>query len=312
LQAPQVLPVRTNSRVVDIDGDARDDLWGNGGWWKSLGNGRFEQHPVSTACTPLGDLDGDGLTDVLCPQAANPHWQQGRGDGTFGPEFALTPARTLGANVRVPVDGGSLLFSSTTSWAGEYRFFSDGGSALEREQTFFVDGGLPSGYPPLVGDLDHDGTVDVIVSDYDQMQLLYARDGGFQLGASGFNGQMIGIAYLDDAGIDLAGDFVWRYRSDGGVGPSDVRHNGERVALVTDLDGDGRSDWVWGKQAVHVEIRLGGPNAPPLVIPMTYNDIPKPGQVADFDGTGRPGVVVGADGPQLVWIPQFCWGDGGR
>jgi FG-GAP-like repeat len=164
---------------ADLDGDGLIDLWGDSGGdlrairgeapeaWRALG--RFDGVSSSVAAVgtagDLGaDFDGDGILDTL--NGGNDR-SPGNANSLIG-RFNATPVRPHGegavrsAVARSGADGHLIWKSPVDRWASW--FDANGGRIYDLHS-----------FPSPAGDLDGDGTADVIASDRMQLSLVSSK-----------------------------------------------------------------------------------------------------------------------------------------
>lgn len=195
------IPVATvDVEVLDINGDGVVDILYVGPSYLAYapGNatspGAFGSPVVISAeqtglvrCEHLqvGDIDGDGFVDVLVSQSyySDPYlnlgWFKGQSDGQFDPTYRLVHSACTSGNLGdvdgdgdldiiclvLNVNGGHRIFHGDKVW---FRNPGSGAFPVEPEvlQPFFYAGqfGKPA---MLLRDIDDDGDLDLITSEYD-------------------------------------------------------------------------------------------------------------------------------------------------
>ncbi len=206
-------------RLADLDGDGLDDLWGSvDGKLRAFRAGPPEAWRSLDRFAPAGDLDGDGLADVVTPVR----------ETLADPGNAGTGSRT--ALARSGRDGRMLWKTHLDPWEGQLdgdAWFGPGREARYRLSTFPLPG----------GDLDGDGAPDVVVVHHERVihheraradrgpprlpiQVLSGRSGrrlwsAGSLPPLGFAGS--GASYVD--GIDVYVDGI-DVRAEDGPGPA--------------------------------------------------------------------------------------------
>ena len=192
------------------------DIIGYVGWSKGLGDGSFQSKsevPVSTVGfetrAELGDVNGDGLKDVVRASAAGLRYVPGKligGVPAWDPDVSVTTGpladlalADLDGDARLDVVVTRTACNAMEVWFGQ-------GTGLSGPSPF--PGGATPG-PLAVGDMDSDGFLDVVLASTTfALVTVNSNDG-------------------DGVFLDVA-----QYR--GGRGATDL--------VATDLDGDGDTD----------------------------------------------------------------------
>ena len=219
----------------------------------------------------VGDFDADGRKDLAAQFPDAPAVLFGNGNGTFAAPLPVPGGSTLIADLNG--DGLSdmtsvLNFSIAASLGQKNRSFTQVTTGL-RNANFT---GLLA-----VGDINHDGMLDVLVSDFTEME-----------------------AWLGN------GDGTFTYRSSFGV-PGQTFGTGEGVYVV-DLDGDGNADVVVTPSTIEsaapapLIIFYGngdGTFQPPILMPTShrYDQL----TIADVNQDNRPDLVLN-DGSGIAVI----------
>lgn len=255
--------------AADVDGDGDLDLVAGGAdrvvFYQGLGGGAFgvaglESDAESCRDIAFGDVDGDGLLDVVWPSTfgADISWHRNLGGATFGAAQVLatgykTPTNLEVADLDADGDDDFVLSTYETFTDGElHAFFNDGSGTFA---TLLVDTQVEVVQGLALGDVTRDGLPDIGSGVRDRGALsLYPN-----LGAGAFGG---------------ASD----------VTASDAR----LVQLVdADVDGDGDLDLIghtWGADELHWYENVGwqGEPAARLFAPRATFFVGK-GEVRDFD-----------------------------
>ncbi|HUJ61432.1 MAG TPA: VCBS repeat-containing protein [Kofleriaceae bacterium] len=163
----------------DVDGDGKLDVLTSAGWFQQTDDREvWIPHAFSFGaleCSSMfaRDLDGDGLTDVICP---HPHdygidWWQQQPDGSFVDHQIDDSISQMHSAVLADLDGDGVpeLVSGKTKFAHTYDPGADDPSllvyyelpSLERH-VIDDDSGVGRGF--TVTDLDGDGRNDIVIS----------------------------------------------------------------------------------------------------------------------------------------------------
>ena len=285
----QILRLRPNAHDVphaaDMDGDGRMDLvvWrpGNGTWYwlpSSAGYADGAARSVQWGRADLGDLsltadmDGDGKADPVIWRASTGTWYWLRSSAAYSlaaPGSVQWGSAALGDTPLLgDVDGDGradliIWRSSTGTW--HWITSSTGYAYASAGARQWGSGVL--GDAPLVGDVDGDGKVDLVVRRKDRAFTAdawfcltsgsgYTRDRQFYFGVA-LQGDLPLLADMDgDRRVDIVTwnrpSGVWRWigsRTDGQGGPGQVTWGNQAFvdqAVLGDADGDGRADpTVW-------------------------------------------------------------------
>jgi hypothetical protein len=216
---------------------------------------------VGRTMTPvLGDVDGDGVLDIVAPGLDGLAVLLGRGDGTFGPP-ALVPG-VAGASALALADmngdgrlDAAFVDNTDTVWI----YLGTGGGSFSAAQSYVTGGSLVA---IAAHDMNGDGQADVVVAD------------------------TMGSA------VD-----VLLGRGDGSFAPagSFATHAAPGSLAIADMDRDGRGDVLTVNQGTaDVSILLGNGDGT-LGAARSFASSPRPAglAVADLNGDGAPDVAVG-------------------
>jgi hypothetical protein len=196
--------------------------------WTLIG-GTYEV--LGLSMESAGDIDGDAIDDLFCksenPPSGNPGgWGVTLYSGaTRAPLYTILGStnQNLGALIESmgDVDGDGLGDVALTEWAAQHVFVVSGATGgliytiLKPGDASFFGQSLASG-----GDVDGDGIADLVIGDASAVPT------GIQLGAAWVHSGKTGALLYELKGLQVDSDF------------------GEAVAIVDDLNQDGRSDVV--------------------------------------------------------------------
>jgi VCBS repeat protein len=296
-------PDPTEIAVGDFDGDGRPDLAianhgvprvtillgnGRGGFRPAPGSPltvRSRPHPHTIAAC---DLDGDRKLDLVIDSFQENRFTLLRGDGRGGfavPGEAIEAGRRPYRNLRLADldgDGRCDLVAANFPERSVTLLIGNGRGGFSGASSPISPAG-PSPFAIALGDLDHDGKVDLILANYsghisdpggDGLTFLLNQGGGrFRLGPKIPTGRGSGDAASGDVDGDGFADAVTAnagsedltiaYGGPGGLSPSRVAAAAaggkcQRVMLA-DLDGDGKADAVTANTESHsVSVLLTG------------------------------------------------------
>ncbi|MBK7426328.1 MAG: VCBS repeat-containing protein [Saprospiraceae bacterium] len=212
--------------IADLENDGDMDIFTVGFVLENLGNAQYaEKRPASPGTGSrsfYGDLDGDGIKDLSLPLGDHISWQKGLGNGQFGGAQILaglvTSCKQVGGG-DLDRDGDIDLFAAngteTVEVNARFYWFENDGSGNFTEHLLATGIQFCSGLFTL--DVNDDGLLD--------MALLF------------FNGDSPRL-YRNLGG----GNFAPPSGLFPGGTPSPTRVNQD---LLTDLDGDGKLDYVY-------------------------------------------------------------------
>ncbi|PWS38827.1 hypothetical protein DFH01_06140 [Falsiroseomonas bella] len=209
----------------DLDGDGRLDLvaiGSDGGFrlsvWRNTGTGfepftAFEGQPIPAWGIPtLGDLDGDGLADIVIgavARAFSAYRNAGTGwEALPGDPFAGVNAPAGAAPALGDLDGDGLLDLVLGGRDGTLLAWRNTGTGFVAFATNPFDGiSVTESSAPSLGDLDGDGLLDLVLGDEDGGLSVWRNTGaGFQaLAANPFTGATLSAVSKPAIG-DVDGD----------------------------------------------------------------------------------------------------------
>jgi hypothetical protein len=286
------------------------------------GDGTFAAPLLDASRAPiaLGDFDGlGGLDGLFSPSTLLLNFRSGNGAGGFGPpvSVATNEAYLEGVAGDMDADGDQDLASVLITHADVMRVDQGHGDGTFTHGLDYPTGAMP--LAPRVGDLDGEGSLDVLVPSQDDASVnLYVTQGDGTFGDSPVpttrDVHDLALADLDlDGDPDLVsigeitgglsrwrnpgdGGFVLEATPDAGVGP---------LAVVTGrVDGDLHPDVLVTNSASQLKVfRNDGSGA--LLAPTTQNIIGQPRSIAsgDLDGDSDLDLVLPSNGPTAqAWL----------
>jgi len=211
----------------------------------------------------VGDVDGDGFTDLACGNLEGPDIAilLGNGDGTFEPVITVPLGISRSAETALADMNEDGVLDLVASDPDNDRLWLLRGAG---DGTFFGAAPIPAGDQPFyfsIGDVDADGNLDLIVANYDSDDVSVIRGNG-------------------------RGQFFAQVRFPAGTNP-------HRPALA-DVNADSVIDIVVGNfNSDNVSVLLGidGLSYQPRVN-YPVGDQPRHVRVADFTGDGVPDIAV--------------------
>jgi hypothetical protein len=314
--------------LADMNGDGHLDLvvamssLNNVSVMHGMGNGTFA-NPVaySTGTGPQGlvvrDFDGDGLMDVLTANATGNSLSLVPGsaptmrlDSLLGntgtTPYALAVA-DLNGDGHLDVVTANYLNNSVTE------LFGDGHGHFTAQTPF----SLPAAVDPrsiALGDLDHDGFLDIAVGGLGGTAILRGTGGGAFAAPTVYNGDaVVAIADLNHDGIaDLA--TAWRgvhveLGTSSGMGTSAMYPIGGNVSAIlpVDLNGDGNIDLVLAEEEAVVAVMINaGDGTFPSMLYYAAGTAPTQVAAGDVDGEGHTDLAVVGYGAATIMLSSGC------
>ncbi len=235
----------------------------------------------------FGDIDGDGVLDLVCPSEGhvNLTWQRGISGGFFGPSRELSFDMEAYSSFSTSIadldgDGDEDIMTTnlqSTSYGAIRTYENLGRGRFGTPKT--VAGTPSSAFHGSVVDIDGDGVRDLLFSSGD-MRVCWCRN----LGAMNFGAASVVV----DAGVII------------------------QQVIASDLEGDGDLDVVFRSPDQNIIFQvenLGGGDFGPSRTATAQFDRPKDLAVADLDGDGDMDILsFGSDGYQVGWCSNLGTG----
>lgn len=177
-------------QLADVNNDGKLDIavtmWSKLGVMLGNGDGTFGSQIQSNSTgfdargMALGDLDGDGLLDLVANHAPGAWWlafHKGNGNGTFQPGVVIPNSQLAIPNLFIrDMDGDGDLDVVTGSFQGNFKVFANNGAASFTR----LDVGAGAGVLLVTYDLNGDGEDDVITGAGDVVTVTLTNgSGGF-------------------------------------------------------------------------------------------------------------------------------------
>ena len=264
----------------------------------------------------LGDLNGDGKTDMVVANAEDSSFSvlMGGGNGTFSSQTQYAAHGTAPDSIDLADLNGDGKKDIVVANAGSnsVSVFLNNGVGQFTLRSAFVVGDLPTSV--AIGDIDGDGRPDMVVANAgdNTVSVLHGNgDGTFQLVSTlnvGHSPEYVTLADVNgDGKLDLivadSGDnsvSVLLGNGNGTFGPAQTYAVGgsPNSIAVADVNGDGRPDLVvadnGGSAGVSVLLGNGDGTFKPATDYLGASVLSV--AVADVNGDGKPDIVAAGDG----------------
>lgn len=273
--------------VADLNGDGKlDFIVGGYSIMVYLGNGDGTftlkaQYNIEANYVEIGDLNGDGIPDLVTSDAPGVQVFLGNGDGSFRtarsvpfPNFAIANPALGDFN-----HDGILDIAVASYQTNQVQVFFGNGDATFRSPVTYGTGIQPQ--YTLAVDLNHDGNLDLVVTSTGD---LYTETAGLNILLGNSDGSFQPRSFIKEPGYTLNTPA----RSD--------------YLTSSDFDGDGNVDLlVQGINASTTFILYGsGAGTFPVTTPVATNAFGNVCVAGDFDGDGKPDIVCAGNGFTIV------------
>jgi len=314
--------------ALDLDGDGFFDVcsasaWYNKiAWYKNLGNNTFGPEEILTSPTAevttiyVNDVNGDGDVDVLSSSHKDGFvsWYENLGNNNFSEQTIITFINDAHDIVLEDLDNdGDNDLLVTCINPNKIVWFENLGNGSFGGQVIV---GISAGYcySVVTNDADGDGDLDIFTVSDSNDEMYWFENLGSGIFSSSVTIASITSKHIHTADIDGDGDldFVlndhdvfWVENLGGGLfssvqNVSTVTSPTEGKTFVTDLDGDGDNDIIWGSTGTLSWFEnLGGGNfnSIALLSNQAWNIL---GLYAeDINDDGAMDIVTGGD--ELLW-----------
>ena len=330
--AGPALAITDHLTVADINGDgAQDIVVGYGsevrifdhsgnmlpGWPRTVDP--EHQNDVTQVSPAVGDLDGDGIPEIVAATGRAPKVFIWHADGTLLPGWPRNIGGMFDAVAIDDINGDHVNEVIATDWFGRVKAFDKSGQFLPGWPKDVAPGAILS--PACIGDLDGDGQKEIVVQDTFHGDLYVLSSGG-AIKPGWPKHVSASLRFIYPALGDLDGDGkreivvptpdgkVYAFNSDGSSvpgWPQTTNLTDVHSPAIGDLDGDGKPEVVvaaqgngcFGCSAFLHAWRGNGtalPNWPVEINDTRFSSTVGAPALADIDGDGKADVIVGGNG----------------